>query len=152
MVHPVLFFVGTGQLMLFDHIVDVIIDGCTAHDTHLGTAVHHLLVQVEAGLLVLDINAVGNHFVQVVPGLFIDDFAVVVDGRIQVDLGFVHMQEGVGIAHDHLPGLFAAHYVIGKSRHLGGQLAGGANGLERSYNCHVLLSFVSLLISGRNSR
>ena len=50
MLAAVLFFIGAGQLVLADDIVEIIIDRSAADNTGLGAAVHDLAVNIKAGL------------------------------------------------------------------------------------------------------
>ena len=118
MADPVRLFVRTGKLMLFDHVVAVIVDRCAANQARLRAAPHDLAVDIEAGLCVLFANAVRHKLFEIFPRLRINAAVIGVDGRSEIDLRLIDMQEGIGVPLRHFPCLRAAHHIIGERRHL----------------------------------
>ena len=110
----VFFLVRPGQLVFFDHVVQIVVHGRAGHDAGLGPAVHDLAVHVQAVLILLQIDAVGDHAPQVGGGGLVDYLVVEPGAQRQVDLCLVHVQEGIGIALRHFAGFLGVHDVIGQ--------------------------------------
>ena len=97
MADTILFLVRSGVLVLFDHIVDIIINACTGHDSGLGPSLHGQLVDIVTSLFVPDkiafFHPVGKHF----PGLFIHTCIVGIHLVPKLGFGAVNCQKGLWI-------------------------------------------------------
>ena len=122
--------------MLLNDVVHVIVNGSAANDTDLGTAVHDLLVDVVASLLVLDVCAVDLHLMQLLGSCFIDILSVGIVAFFEAHLCAVDAHEGIGVAFDILDGFLCVHNVVGQSSYLINQLGCGANSSKGFYNSH----------------
>ena len=142
----VLFLVGAGQFVLLDDAVEVVGGRHGAHEAVLFAAVHRLAVDVQAVLLVVRDDALGNHLLEVRTGMGVDLRVVGVDAVVEFQLGTGHAQVGMRQAFRHGLGFGAVHHVV---RECGNVLGLGgvhrAKGLERVDVHHGLLSFVRFL-------
>ena len=136
MLAAVLFFIGAGQLVLADDIVEIIIDRSAADNTGLGAAVHDLAVNIKAGLFLTNEDAVGDHLMQAVGRSLVDDISIDIGILRQVDLRLIDMEEGIGVAGSHLAGLGRAHNIIGERGDFLRQLRSGAHSPEGSNFSH----------------
>ena len=135
-IYPVRFLIGTGQLVLLDDVVDIVVDGYAADKAGLAPAVHYLAVDVETGVLILLAYAVAHELVEILPRLEVDLLGVEVGARGQVDLRLVDVQKRMRLALDHFGSFGAAHNVIGQGCDLRGVLRHRAYRFERLKNCH----------------
>jgi len=85
------FLIGTGELMLFDGAVHVFIHRCQAHQSHLGTAIHHLAVNVKHGFIVLLHHAALDVGIKVFSGLGIDLGIIKIGAQGQIHLWLFHV-------------------------------------------------------------
>ncbi len=115
--HAVFLLVLAGQLMFFDHLVDIVLTVGAGHDAVLPVRVgvgrvHALRIDVELFLLVLHQPAVILETVEILHNLEIDFQGVFVgaDGKVYFGLGDV--QQAIGIAFALLTGLFGIQHVV----------------------------------------
>ena len=76
MVDSVCLFVGSCKLVLFDYIIDIIVNSCASDKPRLASAVHNLTVNINAGSLVLLADAVCYEFIKVFSRLEINLFVI----------------------------------------------------------------------------
>ena len=112
MTDAIRFFIGTGQFVFFDDIVQIIVYGSASDKTGLASSVHGLTVNVETGLGVLYTDAVCHQFVHILFGFFIDRSIVQVHVFRQIHFRLVHMQERIRIVLYLDTRFRAAHYVV----------------------------------------
>ena len=136
MVHAVLFFVGAGELVLFDHAVQIIVDAGAADKTGLAAAVHDLAVDIKAGGRVLGAHAALLQRVKVFARLAVNGLVIGVDVGRKVDLGLVHMQKRKRFSRCGQTRFGAVHHVIGQRGNVCGAFAHGTHGAKRSKNSH----------------
>ena len=127
----VVLLVLAGELVALDGAVLILFHGAEAHQACLDMVAHALLVDVEAGGVLLEERAAGDEAAQVGDALGVDLVRVDIDAHEQVDLRTPHMEEGVGIALGQLGGLLGVHHVIGHRGHLSCKLGTRTVGAKR---------------------
>ena len=117
--HPILLFVSTGELVLFDAALQVVLEVAASHQTILPLAVHSLGVDVVALLLLLNEPLVGLPTLVVLDSFGIYSLVVLVDNGVKVNLGLDDVQQTLlaclGLS------LYRVEHVIGARCNLGCQ-------------------------------
>ena len=91
--HPVLFFIGTGEFMFFNHPVHIILTGSTTDNTVLGTAFHGLSINIKFRFRILyQPSLVLKHF-EIFDTLIVNFFRVDIRSGRAIDFGPGNMQQ-----------------------------------------------------------
>ena len=146
MADPVRLFVRAGELMLFDDIVAIVVDGRAANQPCLCPPVHDLAVDIKARLCILFAHAILHKPFEIFPRFLINTGVIKIDGRIQINLRLVDMQKGIGVPLYHFPRLRAAHHIVGKRRHLLRIVRKGPDRRKGPEYCHRFASFLTFKI------
>lgn len=97
MANAVRLLICAGKLMLFDRVAAVIINRGTADQACLRSPFHNLAIDIEARLLILRAYAVRHKLLKFSRAFSKTARVVKVDGRFEINLRFIHVQEGIRI-------------------------------------------------------
>ena len=140
--------VRAGLLVLFDDVVQIIVDADAADKPRLGAAVHDLAINIQHGFrLMQHIAAVGERL-QVRGGLRVDRVAVKVGLGRQIDLRLIDVDEAEGRVFDQLARLLTVHDVVGQRGDLRGIFRLRPDGGKRAQDGHDTSSFLCFAESG----
>ena len=79
--------------MLLNMILEIIVNGGTSHNAVLYPPVHHLLVNIKTRGFLLQAYPLLNHLPQILRSFLIYLLIININGSLQVDFRFVHMQK-----------------------------------------------------------
>ncbi len=96
MIDAVLFFFRAGELMFFDEVLFIIINGAAAYESSLAASIHDELINIVAGFFFAEEGAAADEVLQVFFRLIINGLRMYVNVIRQIDFGFGDMQKGVG--------------------------------------------------------
>ena len=116
MANTVLFFFSKSVFVLFDNVVHIIINRCTAYNSRLASAVHNLPVNIKARLFILNKCACFFKIFKVFLSLSVNLVAVNISTFWQINLRLVNMQKRIRVVLNHLFCLITVHNIIRKSR------------------------------------
>ena len=91
MADTVCFFVGTGQLVLFDGVIQIFVNGGADNQSCLVSAVHGQSIDIQIGQQILCENAFVQLLIESIPCFFINSGAVRVCTHGQIDFRPVNM-------------------------------------------------------------
>ena len=134
--HAVFLLVGTGELMLLDDAIEVVIHISTHDETILGLTVHGLRIYVVLLLLVLHEPALFLEAGKVLGCLVIYTRVVLVGAHGEIDLGLDDMIERHFVAFGFGTCLVRVEHVVGTALHLLHQCFGWADAFEWFDYCH----------------
>ena len=118
MLHAILLLVATGQLMLFNDTVHVVIHVGTNNETVLRLTVHCLGIDIIVLLVVLYKPAHILKLLEVLGCLVIDTWVVFVSSYGEVNLGFDDMVKRLFVVAGFGACLFGVEHVIRTALHL----------------------------------
>ena len=134
--HAVLLFVATRELVLFDDPVHIVRDIGPDDETVLRLAVHSLGINVIALLLVLDQPTTLLEETEVVGGLLIDTRIVLVGADGEIDFGFDNMIQRFFIALGLATRFIRIKHIVRAGNHLSNQVFGRTEAAERFNGSH----------------
>ena len=134
--HAVLLFVATRELVLFDDPVHIVRDIGPDDETVLRLAVHRLGINVIALLLVLDQPTTLLEETEVVGGLLIDTRIVLVGADGEIDFGFDNMIQRFFIALGLATRFIGIKHIVRAGNHLSNQVFGRTEAAERFDGSH----------------
>ena len=134
--HAVLLFVATRELVLFDNPVHIVRDVGSDDETVLRLAVHRLGINVITLLLVLDQPATLLEETEVVGGLLIDTRVVLVGADGEIDFGFDNMIQRFFIALGLATRFIGIKHIVRAGNHLSNQVFGRTEAAERFDGSH----------------
>ena len=134
--HAVLLFVATRELVLFDDPVHIVRDIGPDDETVLRLAVHRLGINVIALLLVLDQPTTLLEETEVVGGLLIDTRIVLVGADGEIDFGFDNMIQRFFIALGLATRFIGIKHIVRAGNHLSNQVFGRTEAAERFNGSH----------------
>ena len=144
---PVHFFVFSGILMFFYHLIQIIIYGCTAHQPSLTPAIHGKLIKIKTGILILNKLPLCLHFPKRITGSFVYLIRIHIRPLRKLRLRTVYFQKRQRMFLHDSSRLFAAVYIIRECCDFSGKLRRRTDSSERSDLCHVLHPLLSHLIN-----
>ena len=145
--HAVLLFVATRELVLFDDPVHIVRDIGPDDETVLRLAVHRLGINVIALLLVLDQPATLLEETEVVGGLLIDTRIVLVGADGEIDFGFDNMIQRFFIALGLATRFIGIKHIVRAGNHLSNQVFGRTEAAERFDGSHFKKRYNMFFIS-----
>ena len=98
--------------MLFDDVIQIIINRCTAYNSNLNSAVHNLPVNIKTRRFILNHCTCIFKCLQIFLCLLIHFIRIFICAERQINLCPVNMKKGKGIAANHLPCFLTAHNII----------------------------------------
>ena len=134
--HPVFFFVGTGQFVLFNLTGQVIVEMTGGYQPVLRPSVHRLGIDVIFLRIVLHEPPFFTPFLEILDSFIVNLGAMFVGDRAEIDLRFYDVQQR--FFGRFLARLLRIEHVVRARRHLGGILLRRANPFERFYSYHEI--------------
>ncbi len=134
--HTVLLFVTTSQLMLLDDSVQIVLYVCRNYESVLSLAVHRLSVDVVHLLLVLLQPTLFLELGKVLGSLLIDLGVIFADAYGEINLRFDYMVQRFLVVTSLSASFFAVKHIVGTALHLFNEFNRWTKSLKRFYNSH----------------
>ena len=117
MADTILLLILSGEFMLLNHIIQIIINRATANQTGLCPALTRQFINVVARCLVLDHNSVSFHICKVFSRFVINLRIIKICVLRKIHLRTVYMKEGIRVLISDRLRLFSCYYIIWKCRY-----------------------------------
>ena len=144
--HAVFFFIATGQFMLFDIFVQIIIYIGTNNQTVLRFSVHGLSIHVVFLHFVLHQPTFGAEFCEIFSRFIIYFFFVLVGSRFKIYFGFNDMVKRQCVSFSFGASFFGIQHIVGARSHFFYQMLRRTNALKRFDNSHDIYFYVCFFI------
>src|SRR5437868_6399528 len=117
MIFPVFLFVRAGELMLFDYVVQVIVNRSTSYYAILFSAIHGLGIDIKAVLLILEKDSFTEHALKILFSFLIYLRRVMIEIIRKVNLRLDDMIKRIRIAFGFGSCLFLIQHIVRTARY-----------------------------------